>query len=780
MGGGDGEGRLGGGGAGLAYIKGAMVWLRLRVVVGVVAAVLLGLFGRAAQVQWRQHDYWVEQAERRLEQVELVETSRGRILDYKGRELAVDAPCVDAVVDYRVIRQPVDEKWVKDVARGRLRRKLGEDYLKAPRDQQKRLIEQQMTQVRADIDQMWLILGEKALTGMSEDQVEERRRQVVRKVQMQKRYLTYAGFLRAEKTKSGKAPPWWQGWLSEQETGDSLLDSYDLTVGEEVQSHVILPAINSEVANYLGKNAEKFPGLSLRPGLHRVYPYGEAGCHVIGYMTPASAEDLKQDAEREDPLRKYWPFDGVGRAGVEKMCEESLRGTRGQWRKTVGQEAAVSTAAVAGKDVRLSIDIELQKKIEQAFVHRKTRDGKNEDDLYHGAAVVIDVPTGQVRALISYPTYDVNRVNELLGPMLIDEINKPMLNRATMAQLEPGSTVKPMVGIAGITDQVVGIHEGIECTGYFRYNGLLYRTGGRCWTVQALAALGLPAGHHPSHVGIYGNPDGSLVFADALERSCNVWPETVGERLGWLRLKGWYGRFGLGRPTGLGLPEASGRLPDPVRTRDVFNATRFAAMGQGIGATPIQMVNVAATIARNGLWIRPTLVAEGSEGAEGAGGSEEDRRQLPVDPAAVAEARKGMFNVVNGESGTGKVLRRAEVMVAGKTGSAQAAIYRVLERDEAGRVVMENGQKKRRVVKPSTATWSNPEAPWYRNTGTEEKPEYTHAWFMGFAPAERPQIAFVVMVEYGGSGGKVAGPIANAVLDAAEEEGYLAKSASRP
>ena len=286
---------------------------------------------------------------------------------------------------------------------------------------------------------------------------------------------------------------------------------------------------------------------------------------------------------------------------------------------------------------------------------------------------------------------------------------------------------------------------------------------------------GLP--HHAAgspHHGSFGNPDGFLIFADALERSCNVWPETVADRLGLNRLLRWYDLFGLGRRTGIGLPEAAGRLPDPSQNLE-RSATWFAGMGQGIGATPLQMANVAATIARDGTWVRPSIVAA----VQQPDSAQPDRVVLPLDPQAVAEARRGMTNVVNGLGATGRSVQREDMKVAGKTGTAQAARFSVVIRDEKGNVVMEDGKPKRRDLEPSTPAWSNPEAPWYRGSGTNDA-DLAHAWFIGFAPADRPQVAFAVMVEYGGSGGGVAGPIATALLDAAIEEGYLSSTRSQP
>lgn len=739
---------------------------RLRVVLIGVAVLLLGLLARAVQVQWGQHAHWVEEVENRGRDVELIDSSRGRILDYKGRELALDAPCIDAVVDYRAITRPPNAAWVKDFARERLRRKLGSDYAQAPREQQQQLIDQQIPQVEQDLADMWQMLGDQKLTGQTHEQVEERRQQIVLKLQMQNRYIQYTKFIFAEKLQEEKEFKWWQRWLTDGSLGEANLDSFDVTAKEELRPHVILPAVSTELANYLGKNADRFPGLSLRPGQHRVYPYGDLACHVIGNLAPVSAEDVKGDPESSNWLRKYWPNDQIGRQGIEALCESTLRGTSGRWLRDAGQDK-IDAAPQPGGDVRLSIDIELQRKAQAAFISRKLPTGEIDTSPLHGAAIVIDVATGQVRALVSYPTYDLNTITQQYAALVKDEINTPLINRATMSQLEPGSTVKPLVGMAGISEKVVGLHEGIECDGHLKLNGITYMQYGRCWSIRVVGG----GAHHSTgspHRGIFGNRDGFLTYADALERSCNVWPETVADRLGMERLQKWYGLFGLGRVTGIGLPESPGRLPRSLKgSVTPRSATWFAGIGQGIGATPIQMANVAATIARDGTWMRPTLVVSGFELPTTMPTAA--KVKLPIDPLAVAEAKLGMKNVVNAPGGTGNATLRKDMEVAGKTGSAQAVKFSVFVRDEKGQVIKENGRAKRRYFEPSQP---NPEVPWYHGTGLDGT-ELSHAWYMGFAPADKPQIAFVVMVEYGGSGNKAAGPIASALLEAAIEEGYL-------
>ncbi len=767
--------------------------LRLHIILFALALGLLVLFARAVQVQVLQKEHWEKEVRERHVAEGQLQTSRGRILDVKGREMAINAACIDAVVDYRVVIRPADEKWIRGYARARLARTLGSTFTDALLEQRKVLLAEQIVQVRADIEQMWHDLGNPQITGATPEQVEERRQQTVRKVQMLRRYRWYSDYVAAGKEQEKEVPAWWHRWLIDDQSSDLDIDSFDVTVKEQEQSHVILPAISSELANYLGKNIDRYPGLSLQPGEHRVYPMKTVASHVLGYIGPVSPEDRTKDPNRKEKetRRRYLPNDTIGRSGVEGLCEQLLRGARGQIKRDIETDKLIeSIPAEPGADVTLTIDSVLQRKIEQTFATRTMTDGKVDPDPFYGAAVVIDIPTNEVRALVSYPTYDVNELDKTYARMVQDDVNRPLVNRATQAQHEPGSTVKPMVGISGITEQVVGIHEGIECTGKLILDGKAV-IGGKCWTYKT-AIDPRQRSHHQippndPHVGRFGNPDGFLVFEDALERSCNVWCETVADRLGPSRLDQWYTRFGLGRPTGLGLPEASGLLPyygagPRIEQR---KRTYLAGIGQGdVWATPIQMANVAATIARSGLWMRPKIVGGGFIPPSVSG---PDQVRLPVDSEAMRAAREGMRLVVNSPAGSGYKVRRSDMIVAGKTGTAQAARMRVAARDKQGNMVNEQGEivtdiKKAKKVwlEYSTETDRNPLAPWYRGGG-KTGDEVDHAWFIGFAPFEQPKIAFAVMVEYAGNGGgQAGGPIAKAILEAAVEEGYLPSPMVKP
>ena len=396
----------------------------------------------------------------------------------------------------------------------------------------------------------------------------------------------------------------------------------------------------------------------------------------------------------------------------------------------------------------------------------------------------------------------MNDLETRFAALNADGVEDPLDDRATSDAVEPGSTVKPLLGTAAVTQGTVGPLEGIECTGnmYLPVIGpdgtrttRRYRMqGGRCWVVSEygaeLAKLGKPIDHHrvptqAPHVGHDNNPDGWLTLSDAIERSCDVYFETVADRMGPVQLCQWYDRWGLGRETGVGIHEVPGlrelqsfgRNGGPAP--DLRRTNCLAGMGQDKTlATPLQIANAAAALARGGVWMRPRLLTDATRAALDAArppGSTPDRVDLHLSPAALQQARLGMEKVVLGEDGRGtggtgglpEWDHPAWLTVAAKTGTADTAPFRYLAKGPDGRLVPTKLTTMDVRGGPETAT------PWYRSeTGTG----VVHAWYMGYAPADDPQVAFAVLIEYAGiGGGPAAGPVAAGLLDACLADGYL-------
>jgi penicillin-binding protein 2 len=751
---------------------------RVKIILGLLACFTFMLLLRAGWLQVVQGAEWQRKASETSKRSSFVETSRGRILDYKGRVVAEDAPCIDAAVDFRAINcdAPESKEWLQIQARARL---SARGALKGDKEARAKLVEQEIEAIRQDLKVLWAAMAR--VSGKTVDDIDATRKAIIDRVTARGRYVWYRKYEQAKErheSEKREQKPGWFAWLNDDSGSGPNLDSFKVTVAEQTEAHAILRAIDNDAYIVLDKLRERCPGLELRKGTRRNYPYHDVGCHVVGNMSPVMKEDLDADPYADkDAARKYLANDMIGRSGVERLAERTLRGARGSLVKQAGRDTVLDASApIAGQDVRITLDMELQMRIQEAFLrYEEVDDPRNPGkDLrvqqmktheMHGAAVVIDVPTGEVRALVSYPTYDINQFDSIYAKLVKDYVNQPLLNRATQAMLEPGSTVKPLVGLAAISAGVASVTDTVECTGYLVIDGR-QRKEGRCWVASKFGhILGAGVAHHPIPSSA-PHPTGYLTFADGLERSCNVFFETMADRLKMDGLGEWMGKFGLGHITEIGIPEVEGRIPGRVKVPNWRSATWFSGIGQSqVLATPIQMANVTATIARRGTWIRPHLLTTETNDAE--------RRDLHLNQGAVDMAWQGMIAVVNGGAGTGKIAHPKGLLVAGKTGTAQAAKFNIVEYDEKGKPKRdENNKIIRKFPLPSTPEAPNPAMPWYRGSGNSGT-ELGHAWFIGFAPADNPKLAFAVMVEYGGSGGKDAGPIASAILEAAVEQEYI-------
>ncbi len=789
---------------------------RLKILLIVMLAATLGLLVRAARIQVVGHaDFEAEAAKAALFTTE-TETTRGRILDRNGQVLALDEPCTDACVDYRAIVDPPNDAWVASLAKARLI-KRDVKLSRLPVDQRKKTLDAEKLAVVADINAMWAMLASKYEPGTGDTDpqtaIEDIRQEIVQQVTMNSRamwYRTYSANLKRAATR-----PAWEKWLGNESNDGPDISSKPQVQDDEQMAHVILPDINQDTVNFLAKQTARFPWLVLRPGTHREYPMNEVACQVLGRLGRVSKDQMKAPPWSNQAYRSS---DLIGELGVEKLCEPLLRGERGSvTRDSANGEITDEQPFTPGQDVRLTIDAQMQAETQHMLQHVYPHysDGGVEPDPglnMHGAIVMIDVKKSEVIALASNPCFDANITANQYAAMEMqpDAMYGPLRDRATEDALEPGSSVKPMVGLAAITAGVLKPLEGIECTGYLMLPVLdsneqpvLGPTGqpekerelhGRCWIASehTLAELfektkdwAHPVtsfAHHPipvPHRGHDGNPDGFLTYSDALERSCNVFFETVADRLNRRDQKGlgyWYSQFGLGRPTGIGIEEGSGRLPGDFKGLAIeqrFNNCLAGIGEQKVWATPIQIANEAATIARGGIWMRPRLLTpETKEALDSrrpvAADAGPDRIDLHLDLAGLEQARIGMREVVNDPpAGTGSAAARTDMIVAGKTGTAEGRPIREPSVDKDGKKVMVLMQAASRTMRITGHEW-------YRSSDPTGK-SVVHAWFMGYAPANDPQVAFCVLIEYAGegSGNGVAGPVVKQLLDAAVAHGYL-------
>jgi cell division protein FtsI/penicillin-binding protein 2 len=481
---------------------------RLKIFLSILLVFVLVLLARAMQLQVVDREFWANKASLSMRKEKPIETSRGRIMDFKGAVLAEDQPCIDACVDYRAIVDPPDPAWVTEQAKARVLEKYGSQYRSASSKQRKAMMDDESALFRSQIKLMWEKLSR--LSGKPPGELDELRKSIRDRIEMRRRVVAVRKWKGLQDRASKTDPPWYRKWiLGEQPDVPEIEEIASETISDEQSAHVILEAIDHMVTpdgtslqNELQKHADEYPALKLMPNTHRVYPYGAAACHVIGHLGKVQKEELAKkelgdepapadEPKVEDDLRGYRPNDTKGRDGLEALGEPTLRGARGVTVfDGISGQIESTTPPIPGQDFVTTLDIDLQMQIQEMFTHvtvpydTDSRPWKWDTLPMHGAAVVMDVVTGDVRALVSSPDYDLNELDKQYRTLAADSnLARPLMNRATQANFEPGSTVKPIVGAGAITDRVLRVNEGIECTGYLMIGGKRITTSNKCWTV---------------------------------------------------------------------------------------------------------------------------------------------------------------------------------------------------------------------------------------------------------------------------------------------------------
>jgi penicillin-binding protein 2 len=477
--------------------------------------------------------------------------------------------------------------------------------------------------------------------------------------------------------------------------------------------------VDRDAVAYLETHEKELDGVEVAPSPVRYYPYGSLGAHVIGTMREVSREELAWLGDRG-----YRAGDRTGAIGIERRWESYLRGQRGM-RKTVrGAGRRLDPAQleakyleeprrvepIPGRDISLTLDIELIESIERAM-HGQLA----------GAAVVVDVRTGRILALLSKPSFDPNVVSGGQGIKAVSETYtrlyadplKPTLDKTISAAYPPGSTYKPFTALAGLADGLVDPHAQVDCHGGFEYGKRYFR----CTGVHRRVNL-----------------------HDAIVQSCNTYFYELGSRISIDRLASIGLDFGFGVRTGIGVnPEARGRMPTrgwyTRRYKEAFRGgfTVLSAIGQGATTvTVLQLALAYAALANGGTVYQPQVVRsiETSDGTVIQEFPPRVRRLVELDASHLAMIKNAMQGVTSEKHGTGYGGRIPGVDLAGKTGTAQVS-----------------------HVTPRSV---DPGREWYFNRD--------HAWFAGYSPAASPEIAIVVLIEHGGGGGKNAVPVAMRVV----------------
>ncbi|MBS3821907.1 MAG: hypothetical protein KGY81_09120, partial [Phycisphaerae bacterium] len=359
-----------------------------------------------------------------------------------------------------------------------------------------------------------------------------------------------------------------------------------------------------------------------------------------------------------------------------------------------------------------------------------------------GSIVVIDVESGEVLAMVSWPVFDLNTYRRDRLELETDQVNLPMLHRAVAAAYAPGSTVKPLTALAGLGAGKITPATTFNCPGYL-YVAASGQKRHRCW---------LRSGHGP------------VDLQRGIRESCNVYFNKIGSLLKAPLLTYWMGLFGFGEQPGTGLPgETSGVLATEAwlqanRMRGFLPSDKwFISIGQGVfAATPLQVANAHAAIARDGVFVAPRVIKDIEDG-DGRSADvrppEQVRRELPIATEHARAVREGMHEVIHDSRGTAYTYWRSGlplgVEACGKTGTAQVPPMRI-DSNGDGELTVDD-----QVVRQGD-----------------------HAWFAGFAPYRQPNIAFAVLIEYAGSGGRNAAPVAKEVIRACIAAGYLGQGES--
>ena len=476
---------------------------------------------------------------------------------------------------------------------------------------------------------------------------------------------------------------------------------------------VIHDNLTRDQMDVIAVHTPELPGVDIDAGEVRSYPYGEATAHLLGYVGTASQSEI-DDADDEDTNVLSVPGFRIGKNGIEKQYEMQLRGEAGDTEMEVNAhgrvvQELVSHPPTAGDELTLAIDIGLQQFVQQRLAREEG-----------GAAVVLDIHSGEVLALSSQPSFDPNLFTFGIGQddwdKLNTDIHSPLLNKVITGVYAPGSTFKPIVAMAALEGDIIDPDTRVFCPGYYEFGEHIFH----CWK-------------HGGH--------GHVNMVEAIAGSCDTYFYDLGHRVGIDKIQAMAQRFGLGQKLGIDLPHERGGF---VPSRAWKQATRhqgweqgetlIAAIGQGyMLASPLQLAVMAARIANNGLAVIPHVAQKiGSKPV-----APQTWPSMGFDPRHLEIVRQGMSDVINSPSGTAYAARILQqgMEMAGKTGTAQVRHISEAEHEEG-------------VTKNEALPWK----------------ERDHALFAGFAPVGDPRFAIAVIVEHGGSGAHVAVPIAHDIL----------------
>lgn len=467
--------------------------------------------------------------------------------------------------------------------------------------------------------------------------------------------------------------------------------------------------LNWEEVSKILLHSPDLPGIEIDEGLSRYYPYADMYAHVLGYIGPVSEKD-----KSDNPLYMVPGFK-IGKSGLEKYFDYKLQGKGGTIKLEVNAYGRVMNEiernpGTEGDSLTLTLDARLQKAAYAAFGEES------------GAAVVLDVRTGEILALVSTPSFDPNLFTNGISYKhwneLLNNERTPLINKAVSGQYSPGSTFKIVVALAALEAGVIDANTHFYCSGGMDIGNIRFH----CW-------------RHSGH--------GSLNVVEALKHSCDIFFYETAMKVGIDRINAMATQLGMGAPLGVGLDnEKSGLIPTRAWKKAKYGTAwsygdaANSGIGQGyVLVTPLQLATMLARIVNGGYAIQPTFIKPTAEELAKI-------KRLDISTKNIEQVKKGMFEVVNGAGGTAARARFNVngALMGGKTGTTQVRRISMKERS-AG------------IIKDADLPWH------LRN----------HALFIGFTPVDNPRYAVAVVVEHGSSGSGVAAPIASQILKQALE-----------
>jgi len=630
-----------------------------------------------------------------------LKTFRGKIIDRNGKVIAADEPQFWLHINYK-LTSSMDE-------RVRRAKKLSADGQRT---------QYAIPNTGYEFEDLQQIIGKCTYFGLKRADIEARISEINNDVWNLRRYLA------------------WKRNFPDMDFNQAVPDANErfklIAKIDIAEMHKSFPLLELKTDNDIFTAQMEFTdtkGIEILPKTHRLYPYGSAAAQTIGWVGPATQNQDKTLFE-DDRLARYLESELCGREdGIEYVCETILRGRRGEEVYDIDRKLIRQTETQFGEDVQLTIDIELQKKFEDYLTDRAT----NPNYSAPAAVVVIDVATADILSMVSLPIFDLNRARYDYA-RLANDPNKPLLNRAINKQYPPGSVVKPLILIAGLESGKITASEVISCPARKAPTGWP-----SCWLYNKYKWA--------CHDNMWQN-----YARNAIKGSCNIYFSRLANRIEPLVFQQWLFKFGYGHKTNLSFPisddsnhesrnlrQVSGVISSNPPTSKILRfedvptlekgERRFFGIGQGnLRATPLQVANAMASIARNGVYKPPRLfIALDNPGDERRATS--DETDLNISTETLSVIYDGMSAVVNESGGT------------------------------ASREFIQSGFAEQAVNV-------------YGKTGSTEQPD--NAWFGGFARdnANR-KLAIAVVVEGGQQGSADAAPLARDIIQFCIDAGYI-------